>query len=90
MGIVTIVAMVGLSLYWYPENESLVMVSYIVYYISVFFFVLEFLLKIVCFGPREYFRNGNNVLDFVLVIINILSIFSTLVLDIEFFDNLTG
>ena len=89
MGTVTIVAILGLSLHWYPENETLTTVATIIYYSSVFFFFLEFVLKILCYGTRQYFKDGNNILDFSLVLINILSIFNVW-FDIDLFAGLPG
>ena len=76
MAIVTIIAVIGLSLNWYPQQHTAQVVRDGIYYTCAVIFIFECILKLLIFGIAGYFRSANNMLDFCLVIINILSIIS--------------
>ena len=72
MVINTVISVVGLALYWYGVPHGVEIAGNVIYWVCSAFFFAEFFLKIFVYRFR-YFHDLFNILDFVLVIVNLLA-----------------
>lgn len=63
-----------MSINWYDSPDSLESSMEYVNYVFTGIFTFEALIKLIAFGPRDYFSKGWNIFDFSIVIISCITL----------------
>jgi hypothetical protein len=73
-----------LAIEWYDQPDTVNFTLDIINYVFAIIFTVEFILKLIALGFKNYFSVAWNVFDFLVVMLTIVSIFLTFFAEADF------